>query len=104
MKRAQSTPWGISQRIDRVGLGIAFVSTARHGGYRVSKALAEKRIDHALIEKWAIRLGNYYYFEEDCAWSVVAMAMPEFFNKDVMPYAVKAFDYWIMGKREESAS
>lgn len=98
------TPWGKSQQIDKIVKGLAFVSTASHGGYRVSSGLALQRIDHELIRKWAIPMGNYYYFEEDCAWSVVAMSMPEYFNKDVMPYAVKAFDYWILNKREGNAS
>jgi len=35
--KPQSSPWGKSQQINKIAPGIAFVSTAGHGGYRVAK-------------------------------------------------------------------
>lgn len=83
----QRTPWGMSQQIKKIAPGIAFLSTAGHGGYRVSKKLAERSFTHAELKHAAIYGGNYYWFEEDCAWSLVAIAFPHLFESSMQAVA-----------------
>jgi hypothetical protein len=67
-----STPWGKAQAVTPTPHPeIYFVSTAGHGGVKVTgKALQDLRRRNAAKSCW---------FEEDCAWSVVALAFPEAF-------------------------
>jgi hypothetical protein len=95
---ASSTPWGPSQTINKVCLGIAFVSTASHGGYRVSRALAENNIPKVQLDKGSIFDGRYYWFEEDCNWCIVAINFPQYFEEKFKAggypenYAFECFD------------
>lgn len=87
-----STPWGQSQRIYKKGHGVAFASCAGHGGFRVSKALAEKRMPASHL-KHSIYLNGYYWFEEDCAWAFVALNFPEYFQ-DMPDVAIRTLNHW----------
>jgi hypothetical protein len=89
----QSTPWGKSDYIKKYTRGIAFLATPGHGGFRVSKKLALKKIPAEMIRVASINMGNYFWFEEDCAWSVVAISFPEVFP-DLIETAKKSFDRW----------
>ena len=86
--KPQRTPWGLSQSINKIAPGIAFLSTAGHGGYRVSKRKADRYFTHAELKHAAIFYGgNYYWFEEDCAWVMVARAFPHLFEPSVREIA-----------------
>lgn len=85
--KPQSSPWGKSQQINKIAPGIAFVSTAGHGGYRVSKRKAEKYFTHVELKHAAIMSGSYYWFEEDCAWVMVARAFPHLFESSMQAVA-----------------
>ena len=69
--RAQ-TPWGISQGATVYAEGIESHSTAGHGGFKLS---AERNGQvHALLRA----MDGWY--EEDCAWAIVAITFPDLFT------------------------
>ncbi len=66
------TPWGSSQRTTVYDRGIEFHSTASHGGFKLSP---ERNIKvHRLL-----RAADGFY-EEDCAWAVVAIKFAHLFT------------------------
>lgn len=66
------TPWGISQGATLYAEGVESHSTAGHGGFKLS---AERnRIVHPLLRAE----GGWY--EEDCAWAIVAITFPDLFT------------------------
>jgi hypothetical protein len=70
--RAQ-TPWGVSQGASVYADGIESHSTAGHGGFKLS---AERnRHVHPLLRAE----GGWY--EEDCAWAIVAITFPTLFTR-----------------------
>lgn len=72
------SPWGEIQYVSKTDTrGISFVSTAGHGGLRLSKGFAEKNLSKKILGI-SIFYGGYYFFEEDCAWEV-----PAFFNSTI---------------------
>lgn len=64
-----ASPWGQIDHVSRLFRGASIVSTPGHGGLRLGRAFAEKELPSIAL-KYAIRQGEYYFFEEDCAWSV----------------------------------
>lgn len=70
-----TTPWGKIQQVTTIMRGAAFVSTAGHGGLRLSAKIAEKLSPHA--RSCGERYGSYLYFEEDCAWAVPLFELPD---------------------------
>jgi len=90
----QSSPWGLVQSITPVCKGIAFVSTSSHGGYRVAQGLAQAKFSPQELAVAAIRQGNYYYFEEDCAWCLVCLTFPEHFPREAWDDAVSSVNHW----------
>lgn len=80
------TPWGASQFGQFFGPGLAWVSTASHGGLGVPLDLALDLSDYA----WGIALeytrspsGGYLWFEEDCAFNAVFAERPEWAKLDL---------------------
>jgi hypothetical protein len=71
---ASMSPWGVIQQSTKLITGASFVSTASHGGLRISKGLYDKfpAPVKAIIEKdqFICFYSNYYWFEEDCAFAV----------------------------------
>jgi len=66
-----SSPWGAIQTVEPLGPDAAFVTTASHGGLRVSlTALA--RLPVALRETPYSQNG---WFEEDCDWALPYLAL-----------------------------
>lgn len=63
-----NTPWGESQTIENVALGIDFISTASHGGYMLS----QERSD-TMPNELKPFTGNRRYWEEDCDAALVAV-------------------------------
>jgi hypothetical protein len=66
------TPWGTSQGAIVYAEGVECHSTAGHGGFKLSAA--RNRKVHPLLRAE----GGWY--EEDCAWAIVAITFPQFFT------------------------
>jgi hypothetical protein len=62
------TPWGRVQHRTRIAHGITFVSTARHGGVRLSPSRAA--LIPATAKPWT---GDPRFWEEDCDYHVPAV-------------------------------
>ncbi|MCP4564176.1 MAG: hypothetical protein GY873_37355 [Bosea sp.] len=71
-KRVQ-TPWGVSQGATVYLDGIVSHSTAGHGGFKLSDE--RNRHVHPLLRA----KGGWY--EEDCAWAIVAITFPDLFSR-----------------------
>lgn len=67
-----NTPWGRAQSAEIYGEGIAFFSTASHGGFKVQAA--------QLATMPAILRVRDGWYEEDCEWAKVALAFPGLFT------------------------
>lgn len=73
------TPWGLADHVTEIAPGIVSYSTPSHGGIHLSDArLAAMPKLLRELKTWA---GPGWY-EEDCDWSVVALAFPQFFKPD----------------------
>lgn len=78
------TPWGtpisVEWMTDATGkkIAVAFVNTASHGGYYVAPELLS-RVPEAWRNITWNGNGKRGFFEEDCDWSLVALAFPELF-------------------------
>jgi hypothetical protein len=78
---AIQTPWGPAEYMDTLAPGIVFYASNSHGGFHLSPDRLEK-IDpraRAFAAKWSHGFGDAW-FEEDCAWSAVAIAFPQYFQ------------------------
>lgn len=62
------TPWGIAQTAEQVAPGITEVTTAGHGGIKLSPIL------NALVPEF-MRIEDGWY-EEDVNWAIVATVFP----------------------------
>jgi len=76
--KGPSTPWGRAQYSLTFARGVASVGCAGHGGIRVSRGLAKKKILPEVL-KAAIETPGYFWFEEDCAYSLVVLSMKDLF-------------------------
>ena len=74
------TPWGASQSVVPLAEGIISVSTASHGGVKLSP-------ERQRAMPWALAMNEPWY-EEDCDWSLVYLA----FEDDIRAYALAAND------------
>ena len=63
-----STPWGPAQDVESIGPDVDRVSTASHGGLRVTGAAA-KAIPAAV---WSTMINGRGWAEEDCELAIVA--------------------------------
>ncbi|CAN7702391.1 hypothetical protein N7E70_030745 (plasmid) [Aminobacter sp. NyZ550] len=72
MRSPAHTPWGPSQGATVYADGIAFHSTAGHGGFHLS-AERNARV-HPLL-----RTSDGFYEEDEC-WAIVAITFPELFT------------------------
>ncbi|MDA8664220.1 hypothetical protein N9L66_04595 [Porticoccaceae bacterium] len=66
---SRSTPWGLAQQVISHAEGFSTVFTASHGGMMVSRDAAEKHLSEA-ARKQALKHGDYYCYEEDCAYLI----------------------------------
>ncbi len=71
---ATNTPWGSSQQVIKVAIGIRDYSTASHGGFHLSPSKNSKIP--------AYMRNNDGWYEEDCAWCIPAMI----FQTEFMSY------------------
>ncbi len=68
------TPWGEADYSQEIARGIMQYSTPSHGGIHLSPARQAEMPEE-------LRLDSGWY-EEDCGWSLVAVAYPQYFVKD----------------------
>ena len=83
-----STPWGTAQTATYFGEGLVQYSTAGHGGFHVSAGLL-KRMPEYLQTRDKYTNGKAGWFEEDCAWAIVAICYPERFTQYERQEAVR---------------
>lgn len=83
----RSTPWGTSQWEKRYAPGVVFYDTASHGGFEIAADV------HA---KWPAPLRNFKtfaggrWYEEDCDYGIVVLAMPELFELGTLEATVRS--------------
>lgn len=68
--------WGKVHCKYKIKTGVNFVRTASHGGFLISKKLAEKTLSSAALKR-AEFYGNNYCFEEDCLADIILLEIPE---------------------------
>jgi hypothetical protein len=84
------TPWGRPDTITEIAPGITFYSTPSHGGYHLSPArIASMPKPLRDFQPFA---GPGFY-EEDCDWSIVCLAFPQFFPADAIPAAMNTLKH-----------
>jgi hypothetical protein len=100
MQTITSTPWGRPQDVEWITdrstgktTGIAFVSTAGHGGYYVSPELLATMPANWLGATFNEQ-GRRGWFEEDCDWSLVALAFPQCFIPEELRIARASSKHW----------
>ena len=82
------SPWGRIQNVNRVAAGISWISTAGHGGFRLSKT----RYESMPANLRACSFTGNQFFEEDCSWCAVVMAFPQFCDADQTLSAAMTFN------------
>lgn len=95
MPNSISTPWGPSQQVRNIADGIDVVSTASHGGIRLSAARAKTL--QALMPGQGTYAGSSSWFEEDLDANLVVLAFPEHFSEQALFNAVRAIRDWEAG-------
>lgn len=81
-----SSPWGAVQDEEHIAPGITFVSTASHGGFKVSPELNRK------IPASMRREDGWY--EEDLDWAIVPIIYPEPFDTKTRDRAITTLKNW----------
>jgi hypothetical protein len=81
-----STPWGPAQGIKIIDFGITNVSTAGHGGIKLSFERNEKMPEY-------MRNSSGWY-EEDAEWAKVAVVFPQSFDSKTVDAAIDTFRNW----------
>ena len=89
------TPWGVAQYVTQLGEGITLISTANHGGIRVSRE--KNRTIMAKFPGFKPWAGELWY-EEDCDWVFVAVTFPEYFSDVDLKIARDTLEYAYDGK------
>jgi len=98
-----STPWGNPQGITEVVKGIDWVITGSHGGLRVKNAIVKKAGLAPLLRKIpaaAFYESHHWWFEEDCAWSIAVLLLPEHFSKEELEMAFQTAEQWFPDEYE----
>lgn len=96
-----SSPWGTVQDVRTVCRGVAWVSTAGHGGLRVSKGFAFSHLTDA-ARKRAQVYGGYLFYEEDCNFAIPAFELsgmwgsmfPTMAKEEVKPHLMLSLSSW----------
>lgn len=66
------TPWGTADHSEKIALGVMRYDTPTHGGYHLSA-----KMNAQVHSAWRKAKG---WYEEDAAWSIVAMTFPQLFD------------------------
>lgn len=89
LKPGHVTPWGPAQTVETIGPGIAFVTTASHGGIYLSPERFA-----AMPEKYRKTFAGGPWYEEDCDWFKVAITFPEYFSEENVAQARRSIEFW----------
>ncbi|HEY7330682.1 MAG TPA: hypothetical protein VH592_23785 [Gemmataceae bacterium] len=85
------TPWGHPDTVKEIAPGIVLYSTPSHGGYWPSPARVAA-MPKPLRDFQPFAGRNWY--EEDCDWSIVALAFPQFFPHDAIAAARETLKHY----------
>lgn len=89
----KSSPWGKVDHVYPIGEGMWFVSTAGHGGIKVSKEL-NKQIPEYMRKGSFSGQGEKGWYEEDVDWSIVATVFPDRFKHEERQAAERTLLNW----------
>jgi len=78
------SPWGSTQQAYVICRGVRLVSTASHGGLKISEKLAEKTLS-VLARSYAIHANGAYWFEEDCLCAMAYYEQPSWMKPFLEP-------------------
>jgi hypothetical protein len=98
-----NSPWGVPQTVEEVGDGVYLVMTASHGGYYVPPAV-NKRIPASWRAVSFNAQGVRGWYEEDCDWCMVALALPHLFIREEVEIARRIFRQWQEPKLYQGAA
>lgn len=80
LARGDQSPWGIIDRATELHPGLFSVSTPGHGGYWVSD---ERRAEMpAQLRELQSKYTPLGWYEEDCDWALVPIALPHCFSDE----------------------
>lgn len=83
------SPWGTLESVETTDArGVLFVSSPSHGGYWVPPALRARIPARAIAGASFGRDMAEGWYEEDCAWAIVALFIPEAFPANAQDVAV----------------
>lgn len=86
------SPWGKVQQTSVYADGIVFVSTASHGGFKLSRSRQAQMPE-------ALRIQGGWY-EEDCEAALVVVGFPQHFKPEQVENAIKEVKNWFPDKYE----
>ena len=75
-RRGPTGIWGKVQNRKTIQRGVHYDDTASHGGFCIALGTAKKLLSPEALEI-GHRVGDYVYYEEDCAASIVLYEHPE---------------------------
>ena len=92
MKELIHTPWGYADQVEHIADGIAFYSTPRHGGFKLSIERVKQCAPAHQVHLKSGGVGVWY--EEDCEAAKVILAFPQYFTADQVETAQQSFEHW----------
>lgn len=95
VREGSQSPWGKVQHADQIATGIASVSTASHGGMKLSP-------ERNLKIPRELRQARDRWYEEDAQWAVVAKTFPEEFDDRQVEMADRSLRYWSPNEYESA--
>lgn len=87
------SPWGKVQETSVYADGIVFVSTASHGGFKLSRT-RQSQMPKALRSE-----GGWY--EEDCEAALVVVGLPNYFTNEQLVRATESVKNWFPDRYEQ---
>jgi hypothetical protein len=95
-KPVVNTPWGVAQHSREYAPGIVFYSTASHGGFHLSDARVAMmpKCLREFVPFGGEQRGAGRWLEEDCDWSIVAIAFPQFFKPEDIEVALSTIKHY----------
>jgi hypothetical protein len=90
------TPWGVADTVTEIAPGIISYSTPSHGGIWLSDARVASMPKplRDFVPFGGPQKGPGRWFEEDCDWSIVAVAFPQFFKPEDIDAALKTLQHY----------
>jgi len=85
------TPWGPAETAREIAPGIIHYGTASHGGYYVAPERVAQ-MPPPLRDFQPFAGPNFY--EQDCDWSIVALAFPQSFPSDALAAAAETLQHY----------